>query len=122
MNKQHSTHWARWASWAVTLLFCTPLVTLAAQPNDDEEAFELSLRNFGYTAGAAYQCAKETERPRIEADAIKAYSGLTRLFGTDQAFFFAAAFGAGSTMPVDTSKCAEYTANFTTAMRKHKTQ
>jgi hypothetical protein len=107
---------------AFALPLCAPLLTFAAQTDADEEAFELSVRNFGYTAGAAHQCAKETERRKIEAEAIKAYSGLTRLFGTDQAFFFAAAFGAGSTMPVDTSKCAEYTANFNTAMRKHKAQ
>lgn len=108
--------------WAFTTLLCLPLLTFGAQPGDEEEAFELSLRNFGYTAGAAHQCAKEVERLKIEADAIKAYTGLTRLFGTDHAFFFAAAFGAGSTMQIDTTKCAEHAASFNKAMKKHKSQ
>jgi hypothetical protein len=29
--------------------------------------------------------------------AIKAFTGITRLFGSDRAFFYAAAYGAGAT-------------------------
>ena len=108
-------------NWLLAISLCAPLLAYA-QTGDDDEAFEQSVRNFGYTAGAAHQCAKEADRPRIEADAIKAYSGLTRLFGTDHAFFFAAAFGAGSTIPVDPAKCADYAATFGKAMKKHKAQ
>lgn len=105
---------------AISLLLCTPLLA-GAQADDEDAAFDQSVRDFGFTSGAALQCATEQQRGRIEADALKAYGGLVRLFGSDQAFFYAAAFGAGSTMAIDKSKCPEYSAAFSKAMSKHKT-
>ncbi len=48
---------------------------------------------------------------------LKAYSGLVRLFGTDRAFFYAAAFGAGTSMSLDKTKCATYIEDFRAAMK-----
>jgi hypothetical protein len=48
---------------------------------------------------------------------LKAYSGLVRLFGTDRAFFYAAAFGAGTSMAIDKAKCAAYIEDFRSALK-----
>jgi hypothetical protein len=78
--------------------------------------FDESVRNFGFTSGAAHQCAGPAKRPEIESDALRAFSGLVRLFGSDHAFMYAAAFGAGSTMQIDRSKCPEHLASFSKSM------
>lgn len=107
----------------IFILFCLPVtaltqpVTEVAQTDAEGIAFEEAVRNFGFASGAAHQCAPTAERTRIEADVLKAYSGLGRLFGTDQAFFYAAAFGAGTVMPIDKTKCAEFTSEFNMGMQ-----
>jgi hypothetical protein len=105
----------------ISLLVCIPLVA-GAQMEEEDAAFDQSVRDFGFTSGAVLQCAKTSERGVVEAEALRAYSGLVRLFGSDQAFFYAAAFGAGSTMAIDKSKCSEYSKAFNKAMSKNKTQ
>jgi hypothetical protein len=107
--------------FSIALLLCAPLVA-GAQTDEEDAAFDQSVRDFGFTSGAALQCAKKSERAGIEADALKAYNGLVRLFGSDQAFFYAAAFGAGSTMEIDKSKCTEFSTAFNKAMTKYKTR
>jgi hypothetical protein len=98
-------------------LCCVPMLAMAAE-EDEDIRFEESLRGFGFTSGAAYQCASERGPRQRPNPALKAYSGLIRLFGSDQAFLYAAAFGAGSTMQIDRAKCAEYTASFNKSMQK----
>ncbi len=98
-------------------LCCVPMLVMAGE-DDEEIRFEESLRGFGFTSGAAYQCASIEDRGSVQTQALKAYSGLIRLFGSDQAFLYAAAFGAGSTMQIDRAKCAEYTASFNKSMQK----
>ena len=66
-----------------------------ASLEEEDLRFEESIRNFGFVAGAAYQCLPEAERAAHDREVIKSYTGIARLFGTDRAFFFAAAFGAG---------------------------
>lgn len=95
-------------------LLAMPLHALAQA--DEDEKFDEALRSFGFTSGAAYQCAAESERGAIQNDVRKAYSGLVRLFGTDYAFFYAASFGAATSMDIDTAKCAEYSASFRRAL------
>jgi hypothetical protein len=80
-----------------------------AQLNDDEQ-LDASLRKFGYAAGAAYQCAeadREADRERVVGDVKHAYSRIGQLFGTDHAFYFAAAFGGGTVQTFDKARCAE---------------
>jgi len=80
-----------------------------AQPDDDEQ-LDAALRKFGHAAGAAYQCAdadREADRERVVGDVKHAYSRIGQLFGTDHAFYFAAAFGGGTIEPFDTTRCAE---------------
>lgn len=85
--------------------------------DDEDVQFEESIRNFGFVSGAAYQCIPEAERTAHDREVLRAYSGLVRLFGTDRAFFYAAAFGAGTSMSINKSDCAGYVAEFRAAMK-----
>jgi hypothetical protein len=84
--------------------------------DDEEEIFDQSIRNFGFEAGAAWQCSAEDARGAAESDALTAYNGLVRLFGTDRAFGFAAAFGAGTTATVPKEECDSHIAAFEDGM------
>lgn len=103
----------------LTLVFavavCSPV--LADEGGDKDEAFDEAVRQFGYNAGAAHQCTAEAERPQMEREVLKAFNGLARLFGTDQAFFFAAAFGAGTQEEINKADCASHIQSFTDAMK-----
>jgi hypothetical protein len=83
----------------------------------EELRFEESIRNFGFVSGAAYQCLPESDRIAHDREVLKAYSGLVRLFGSDRAFFYAAAFGAGTSMSLDKTKCAGYVEDFKASMK-----
>jgi hypothetical protein len=93
-----------------------PAPSLAEQ---EDLRFEEGIRNFGYVSGAAYQCLPEADRTAHDREVLKAFSGLVRLFGSDRAFFFAAAFGAGTSMSIDKSKCASYIEDFKAAMKSN---
>jgi hypothetical protein len=103
-----------------------PLAAVAQTPSSDQALsiaeqedlrFEESIRNFGFVSGAAYQCLPEADRTAHDRDVLTAFSGLVRLFGSDRAFFYAAAFGAGTSMNLDKTKCAAYIEDFRAAMR-----
>jgi hypothetical protein len=98
-----------------------PILAIAqpkpAPAEDEDVKFEESIRNFGFVSGAAYQCLPEADRTGHDREVLKAYSGLARLFGTDRAFFYAAAFGAGTSMAIDKAKCAAYIEDFRAAMK-----
>jgi hypothetical protein len=89
----------------------------SSSAEDEDLRFEESIRNFGFLSGAAYQCLPETDRTAHDREVLKAYSGLVRLFGSDRAFFYAAAFGAGTSMSIDKAKCAGYIEDFRSAMK-----
>ena len=91
-----------------------PAISLAEQ---EELRFEEAIRNFGFVSGAAYQCLPEADRTAHDREVLKAFSGLVRLFGSDRAFFYAAAFGAGTGMSIDKTKCASYIDDFRAAMK-----
>jgi len=88
-----------------------------AQPADEEEKFDEAIHQFGYISGAAFQCATSNQAPTIEKDAMKAFTGITRLFGSDRAFFYAAAYGAGATGSIDKAKCSQYIQQFQESMK-----
>lgn len=91
-----------------------PAPSLAEQ---EDLRFEEAIRDFGFVSGAAYQCLPEADRTAHDRQVLTAYSGLVRLFGSDRAFFYAAAFGAGTSMSLDKTKCANYIEDFRTAMK-----
>jgi hypothetical protein len=103
-----------------------PLAAIAQTPKPDQALsiaeqedlrFEESIRNFGFVSGAAYQCLPEADRAAHDREVLTAFSGLVRLFGSDRAFFYAAAFGAGTSMSIDKAKCASYIEDFRAAMK-----
>lgn len=79
----------------------------APAAEDEEDLFDERLREFGYWSGAALGCVAEARRTEFERRALETYSRIARLFGTDRAFFYAAAFGHGMAIEVDNSRCAE---------------
>jgi len=85
---------------------------------DQEEKFDDAIEQLGYISGAAFQCAKLNNAPSLEKDVMRVFSGITRLFGSDRAFFYAAAYGAGATASIDRNKCADYTRQFQQAIQK----
>jgi hypothetical protein len=105
---------------AIAFTAMLPMWAMAQQkpdPAEEEEIkFEESIRNFGFLSGQAYQCLPEGERAAHDREVLKAFSGLVRLFGSDRAFFYAAAFGAGTGASVDKTKCANHIADFRAAM------
>jgi len=90
-------------------LVATPV---AAQDASEETAFDDALKEFGYAGGAAWQCAEDAGKGEIVENAMHVYNRLGQLFGTDRAFFFSAAFGAGSVDEFPTEDCAGYAAEF----------
>ncbi len=97
--------------------------TPASKAEEADIAFEESIRDFGYLSGVALQCqAQGANRLQHEREVLKAYDGLVRLFGSDRAFYYAAAFGAGSVDSLDKSKCAEYKDKFNAAMKSGRKQ
>lgn len=100
------------------LCLCLLLLSAPAWAQNDDETFENAVRNFGYVSGLAHQCVPDAQKLTVERDVIKAYTGIVSLFGSDDAFFYAAAFGAGSTAKYDKKKCPEYEQAFKTGMQR----
>jgi hypothetical protein len=106
---------------ALTLLAGLAIATIPAiaeETIDEDEQFTEALRDFGYAGGAAWQCAEAEARSDIERQAMVSYNGLARLFGTDEAFFFSTAFGAGTSAPIDKAECGEFSKQFQAGMSK----
>ncbi|MFM7448435.1 MAG: hypothetical protein ACKO24_07550 [Leptolyngbyaceae cyanobacterium] len=91
---------------------------VSASSPDEEEKFDDALQQFGYLSGAVFQCAKLNNAPSLEGEILRVFSGIIRLFGSDRAFFYAAAYGAGATASIDRNKCADYTQQFQQAIQK----
>lgn len=105
------------ASWAVALAFTMFQAAHAAETTapsapqapavDEEEQVDEGLKRFGYLAGLSRGCVVETQRADLEREALDLHAAIARLLGTDRAFLFAAAFGYGTTVEVETKDCAE---------------
>jgi hypothetical protein len=103
------------AAWAQQKPASPAQAPKAAAPADEEAVFDDKLREFGYWSGAAYGCVPEGKQADVERKVLETYNHIARLFGTDQAFFYASAFGYGTTIKVEASKCPEFLAKFETA-------
>ena len=90
----------------------------SAEEADEDEQFTAALSDFGYAGGAAWQCAEGAQKNDIERNAMKAFNGLVRLFGSDEAFFFASAFGGGTTDAIDKANCASFAEHFKAGLTK----
>lgn len=103
--------------FAVAAQAAKPAAPAPSLVEQEEMRFEEAIRNFGFVSGAAYQCLPEADRDAHDREVLRAYSGLVQLFGSDRAFFYAAAFGAGTSMSIDKAKCANYVEDFKAAMK-----
>ena len=98
-------------SCAFGLVLCLATGMVAAQQPpaataaDDEEQLDTALRKFGYVSGQAYQCHAKDQQAKVERTALDVATNVLRLFGSDRAFFYAAAFGAGASGDIDRQKC-----------------
>ena len=77
----------------------------AAQTPVTEESVERGLVNLGLMAGHAFQCAPDTQKPQMQRMLLLFNSILVAGMGSNAAFRWAAAFGAGSSTPVDRAYC-----------------
>lgn len=102
---------------AIFLTLLTSFTAFAEEKADQDEAFDDAVQEFGFNAGLALQCTADAEKKKMEGEVLKAYNGLARLFGTDQAFAFAAAFGAGAQDEVNRTECESYIRKFTDSMK-----
>jgi hypothetical protein len=94
---------------AATALLALGGIAAAQVPSDaDEERMDSALRKFGYVSGQAFQCHGKDQQLRLEKTALNVGTNILRLFGSDRAFYFAAAFGAGSSEQLDAKNCPEY--------------
>jgi hypothetical protein len=75
------------------------------KPVDEEETMDAAFRKFGYVSGQAFACHTKEQQAKLERTALSVGTNILRLFGSDRAFFFAAAFGAGSSAAVDQAQC-----------------
>ena len=83
-------------------------VAMGQVPSDaEEERMDTVLRKFGYVSGQAFQCHSKEQQLKLEKTALNVGTNILRLFGSDRAFFFAAAFGAGASEQLDTKKCPD---------------
>ena len=72
---------------------------------DEDEQMDSALRKFGYVSGQAFQCHTKEQQVKLERTALDVGTNILRLFGSDRAFFFAAAFGAGASEKMDAKDC-----------------
>lgn len=79
---------------------------------DEEEKFDEKLKEFGYWSGAAFSCVADARKAEIERKIIDTYQRIARLFGTDRAFFYAAAFGRGTGFEIEKSECPSFLEKF----------
>lgn len=84
----------------------------SSQLNDEEEQFDEKLRQFGYWSGAAHNCAAGPKQPEMLRKVMEVYQRIASLFGTDRAFFYAAAFGRGTGVDVDKASCPDILERF----------
>lgn len=89
-----------------------PAAAAPAAPVDEEEAFDEKLREFGYWSGAAHGCVAEAKQPEVERKVLETFNRIGQLFGTDRAFFYAAAFGHGTSVKIEAAKCPEFLDKF----------
>lgn len=108
----------KWIMLAAAITFAPAAYADDAAEDAQDEAFTQAVKDFGYAGGAAWQCSEEASRGKIENQALTSFNGLTQLFGSDEAFFFSAAFGAGTSAPIDKKDCDSFLKHFSDGLKK----
>ncbi len=102
-----ATAWAQAPAGAAN-----PPAAAPAAAVDEEELLDDKIREFGYWSGAAWGCVEEAKQPEVEKQVLDTFQHISRLFGTDRAFFYAAAFGRGTTTKIEAEKCPAFLEKF----------
>jgi len=90
----------------------TSAAAAAAEIPDPEEQLDEGFKGFGYLAGLALGCVTDAQRPVLEREALDLSAGIARLFGTDRAFLFSAAFGYGTSVELEVKECEAVLAKY----------
>lgn len=93
---------------AAAFMLMLPGVAPAQQAGptmDEEERMDSAMRKYGYISGEAYSCHTKEQQLKLERTAINVATNILRLFGSDRAFIFAAAFGAGAVQKMEPKDC-----------------
>jgi hypothetical protein len=93
----------------------------AAVEDDQEAQMDEALKKFGYVSGQAGACQTPgPDRTKHERQALDVATGVLRLFGSDRAFYYAAAYGAGVTATLERAKCPETVKEYERMLAKAK--
>jgi hypothetical protein len=93
----------------------------ALTADQEQERLDAALRKFGHVSGQAFQCHGEQQQAKVERAALDVATNILRLFGSDRAFFYAAAFGAGASEQMDRQACPAAIKEATDMVAKLKT-
>lgn len=88
--------------------------------DDPEERLDEGLKGFGYLAGLARVCVAAAQQGDLEREVLDMNGSIGRLFGTDRAFLFAAAYGYGRSIRVEQKDCADILTNYEARAAKHR--
>ena len=111
------------AGWHPAIAQQTPTPSTSPATTDTEdEALDDAIVRFGYTSGAAYQCSSSSQAVDIEQNSLRAFTGITRLFGSDRAFFYAASYGSGANDQIDRNSCPQYIRQFQEAIQNNRSR
>jgi hypothetical protein len=109
----------------VALLAAAPYLAHAeAAPAaaDPEAQMDAQLQRMGYVGGRASNCQATSEaKVKHGKTALNIATGILRLFGSDRAFTFAAAYGAGAAENLDAAQCADALKQYDAMIAKIKT-
>jgi hypothetical protein len=105
---QQVMHAMKWVLGCVALVPVQGVAMAQMPSHAEKEKMDTALRKLGYVTGQAFQCQTKQQQVKLEKTALNVGTNILQLFGSNRAFCFAAAFGAGASEQLDTKRCAEY--------------
>ncbi len=87
---------------------------------DPEEQLDDGLKGFGYLTGLALGCVEISQRSMLERESLDLNAEIARMFGTDRAYLFAAAFGYGSSVTLKLDECKTVLARYEMRVSKFR--
>ena len=94
--------------------------TSTAPSDQEEEQMDMAMRKFGYVSGQALQCHSKEQQITLERTVLDIAKSVLRLYGSDRAFYYAAAFGAGASERMDQKECPAAIKEVETMIRQMK--
>ena len=85
-----------------------------------EQSLERGLTNLGLMAAHAFQCTPEAGRAPAQQKLLAFNAELVAQVGSNAAFRFATAFGAGASRDVDVSFCDRSLADWSQLVQQHR--